>query len=331
MCTVYIKACIAWLREALCICGWDSVTSSHALPLLIHYSAYIPGYHQTRHVAFLMPTSRFLETLLALCTEFAVLLPYYGWWKWRRLCIVTSKSFFNAAQFLRSNIHITLYSLQWRVLFSIHDHVVWCGKFLMEARHPIQFTLRALHTYIKSYTLADMMRQMSTLSTFFWHIRRLYIDYIVTFLLRNTYLSIHIKHAGAWLPTLINDVNLEQFTHQVIHCASLDTQGLPDWFDSEFHPGPRITLIKRCSLIHWAFKATKSTVFSPTFIVMFTTIAKCLPYFCSIIHGKYLRSKVLVQLFWSNMCQNHHIITISFKLHCLLDNHQHWCIEFQSV
>ena len=84
----------------------------------------------------------------------------------------------------------------------------------MEARHPIQFTLRALHTYIKSYTLADMMRQMSTLSTFFWHIRRLYIDYIVTFLLRNTYLSIHIKHAGAWLPTLINDVNLEQITHQ---------------------------------------------------------------------------------------------------------------------
>ena len=123
----------------------------------------------------------------------------------------------------------------------------------MEARHPIQFTLRALHTYIKSYTLADMMRQMSTLSTFFWHIRRLYIDYIVTFLLRNTYLWIHIKHAGAWLPTLINDVNLEQFTHQVLHCASLDTQGLP-----EFHPGPRTPLVKRCSSIHWASKATKT-------------------------------------------------------------------------
>ena len=70
-------------------------------------------------------------------------------------------------------------------------------------------------------------RQISSLSTYFWHIRRLYIDYILTILLRNTYLSIHIKHAGAWLPTLINDVNLEQFTHQVIHCASVDTQGLP--------------------------------------------------------------------------------------------------------
>ena len=31
-----------------------------------------------------------------------------------------------------------------------------CGKFLMEALHPIQFTLRALHTYSISYTLADM-------------------------------------------------------------------------------------------------------------------------------------------------------------------------------
>ena len=75
-------------------------------------------------------------------------------------------------------------------------------------------------------------RQISTLSTYCRHIRRLYIDYIVTVLLRNTYLSIHIKHAGAWLPPLINDVNLEQFTHQVLHCASLDTQGLP-----EFHRG----------------------------------------------------------------------------------------------
>ena len=171
MCTVYIKACIAWLREALCICGWDSVTSSHALPLLIHYSAYIPGYHQARHVAFLMPTSRFLETLLALCTEFAVLLLCYGWWKWRR--IVTSESVFDPTQFLRSNIHFTLYSLH-----AVKSTIQYsrsrdeCGKFLMEARHPIQFTLRALHTYSISYTLADMMRQMSTLSTFFWHIWR---------------------------------------------------------------------------------------------------------------------------------------------------------------
>ena len=153
----YIKACIAWLREALCICGRDSVTFSHALPLLIHYSAYIPGYHQARHVAFLMPTSRFLETLLALCTEFAVLLLFVLWlMKMATFVYCDLQVIFQRSPILKKQYthHIVQFAVKSTIQYSRSRGT--CGKFLMEALHPIQFTLRALHTYSISYTLADM-------------------------------------------------------------------------------------------------------------------------------------------------------------------------------